>query len=154
MLFVVVFYTTYLYSRYNLTPSVHNFLSNNCFLQYDYLIVFTITLLYYIALNIWCNIYNKIIKFIKFFKKKQIFLNNYLFFFINLSVILYIYYKIYTIGVYKEIIFTLQLHLILTYFFIILVKINFSSFSSLIFFFFINYFDFILFCTILNFKNF
>lgn len=142
-LFSLLFYTTYICSRYSLTPSIHNFLSNICFLQYDYIFVIILLPLYILwAKNFIFIIYEKT-QLTYFLNKSYVFFNNFLFFAQNFGILIFFFYKLYSVEVYKEFIFLIQIYMLFIYCYLLFVKLHIKSSTYIIFIFFFNYFDFL-----------
>jgi cytochrome c biogenesis factor len=60
---IFIILTIYIYSRYNLIPSVHTFLSDLCFLQYDFFIKLIIKLVFfYVIYYLYMYITNNILR--------------------------------------------------------------------------------------------
>lgn len=152
-IFISIFFITYTSTRYNIVPSIHNFLSSITNLQYDFIIFFIWLCIYAIISLVILKIYfnNFLLKNI-FNLKKGFYINNILFWFIHVSVVSYILVYVIIFSIDIKIILLIKITLILILILIFLLKFKNLNYMYVLVAFF-NYIDFIYINICINFIN-
>lgn len=140
----------YICTRYNYVPSIHTFLSEINFLQYDYIVSYT-TLLFLYLINL------RFIKFISYKNKikqnKNISFNNYIFMFINIFFLLLLLYYLYYLDNNIDNIMVLQILTITIFVYMYIIKVYYRNFEKLLYLFVYNIIDVLYIKIIINFFN-